>query len=243
LGHGHTDNPAEEDIRGWTMAGSVDHFIRFLETLDAGPYHLVGQSRGGYVVTRTALERPDLVASLTIGDSNTVAPGGARNEGIHLRNPHPSGSLKAMEFTTNLYYFSPEALSRSLIQKKLDLLATPKIKAAIACIAVVDDCGQLIAFERMEGGKVTSSTIAIDKAFTAAAAKKATHEYGAASQPGSAAYGINSALGGRLMVVGGGLPVVHGAEVVGGIGISSGTPAQDLAVAQAAIDHWAAAAG
>lgn len=106
------------------------------------------------------------------------------------------------------------------------------------CIAVVDDSGQMIAFERMEGGKVTSTTIAIDKAFTAAAAKKATHEYGTASQPGSPAYGINSAIGGRLMVVGGGLPVIWQGQVVGGIGISSGTPVQDQAVAQAAIDGW-----
>lgn len=109
------------------------------------------------------------------------------------------------------------------------------------CIAIVDDSGQLIAFERMEGGKVTSTTIAIDKAFTAAAAKKATHDYGSASQPGAPAYGINSAIGGRLMVVAGGLPVVWQGQVVGGIGISSGTPAQDQAVAQAGIDHWAAA--
>ena len=111
------------------------------------------------------------------------------------------------------------------------------------CIAVTDDSGQLIAFERMEGGKVSSTTIAIDKAFTAAAAKKATHDYGSASQPGAPAYGINSAIGGRLMVVAGGLPVVWRDEVVGGIGISSGTPAQDQEVAQAAIDAWVAAQG
>lgn len=106
------------------------------------------------------------------------------------------------------------------------------------CIAVVDAHGHLIAFDRMDGGKITSITIAIDKAFTAAAARKATHEYGAASQPGSPAYGINSAIGGRLMIVGGGLPVVVDSEVVGGIGISSGTPAEDLAVAKAAVDHF-----
>ncbi len=108
------------------------------------------------------------------------------------------------------------------------------------CIAITDEAGQLIAFQRMEGGKVTSTTIAIDKAFTAAAAKKATHEYGAASQPGAPAYGINAAIGGRLMVVGGGLPVLWDGEVVGGIGVSSGTPAQDQAVAQAGIDDWIA---
>ena len=108
------------------------------------------------------------------------------------------------------------------------------------CIAIVDESGNLIAFERMEGGKVTSTTIAIDKAYTAAAAKRATHEYGQASQPGSPAYGINSAIGGRLMVVGGGLPVIVDGAVVGGIGVSSGTPAQDQQVAQAGIDHFLA---
>lgn len=103
------------------------------------------------------------------------------------------------------------------------------------CIAVTDESGNLIAFERMDGGKVTSITIAIDKAFTAAGAKKATHEYGASSQPGAPAYGIASAIGGRLMVVGGGLPVIVNGEVVGGIGVSSGTPAQDREVAEAGI--------
>jgi uncharacterized protein GlcG (DUF336 family) len=108
------------------------------------------------------------------------------------------------------------------------------------CIAITDEGGNLIAFERMDGGKVTSITIAIDKSFTASAAKKATHEYGAISQPGGATYGIDSAIGGRLMVVGGGLPVVVNGEVVGGIGVSSGTPAQDREVAEAGIAHFLA---
>lgn len=104
------------------------------------------------------------------------------------------------------------------------------------CIAVTDESGQLVAFERMDGGKVTSSFIAQDKAFTAAGAKRSTESYGVASQPGSPAYGINSAIGGRLMVVAGGLPVVIDGEVVGGIGLSSGTPAQDAECAQAGVD-------
>jgi uncharacterized protein GlcG (DUF336 family) len=105
------------------------------------------------------------------------------------------------------------------------------------CIAITDEGGNLVAFERMDGGKVTSITIAIDKSYTASAAKKATHEYGEVSQPGAPVYGIASAIGGRLMVVGGGLPVVIDGDVVGGIGVSSGTPAQDREVAQAGIDH------
>ena len=106
------------------------------------------------------------------------------------------------------------------------------------CIAIVDESGQLVAFERMDGGKVTSSIIAQDKAFTAAGARKATHEYNAACQPGNLVFGIHTAIGGRLCVVGGGLPVTVDGEVVGGIGLSSGTPQQDMECAQAGIDHF-----
>lgn len=137
-----------------------------------------------------------------------------------------------------------------LITSRLDIEDARKIIAAATrkaqeigvpmCIAIADDSGNLVAFERMDGGKVTSITIAVDKAYTAAAAKKATHEYGAASQPGAPAYGINSAIGGRLMVVGGGLPIMADGAVVGSIGVSSGTPAQDITVAQAGVDGFAA---
>jgi uncharacterized protein GlcG (DUF336 family) len=107
------------------------------------------------------------------------------------------------------------------------------------CIAIADESGSLIAFDRMDGGKVTSITIAQDKAFTAAAARKATHEYNDVCIPGNLVFGIHTALGGRLCVVGGGLPVTVDGEVVGGIGLSSGTPQQDMQCAQAGIDHYA----
>lgn len=104
------------------------------------------------------------------------------------------------------------------------------------CIAIVDESGHLITFERMNGGKVTSIVVAQDKAFTAAAARKSTHEYNKACIPGNLVFGIHTALGGRLSVVGGGLPVIVGGDVVGGIGLSSGTPEQDMTCAQAGID-------
>jgi uncharacterized protein GlcG (DUF336 family) len=106
------------------------------------------------------------------------------------------------------------------------------------CIAVTDDSGQLIAFERMDGGKITSTHIAQDKAFTAAGAKRSTESYWSASQPGQPAYGINSAIQGRLMVVAGGIPVVVDNDVVGAVGVSSGTPTQDHDCAQAGIDYF-----
>jgi uncharacterized protein GlcG (DUF336 family) len=103
------------------------------------------------------------------------------------------------------------------------------------CIAVVDESGTPIAFERMDGGKVHSVQLAIDKAFTAASARRGTHEYNALCTPGNLAFGIHTALGGRFCIVAGGLPVIVEGVTVGGIGVSSGTPQQDMLCAEAGV--------
>ena len=108
------------------------------------------------------------------------------------------------------------------------------------CIAVTDDSGNLIAFERMNGGKAHSIEVAQDKAFTAGAARKATHEYNAVNTPGNLAFGIHTEAGGHISTVGGGLPVVIEGDCVGGIGASSGSPQQDMEVSQAGLDHFLA---
>ncbi len=108
------------------------------------------------------------------------------------------------------------------------------------CIAVTDESGHLIAFERMDGAKVLSVTLAHDKAMTAAISKKGTHEYNEASVPGNLTFGIHTTLGGRFCIVGGGRPVVRRSRVVGGIGVSGGVPEQDMAVAQAGLAYFEA---
>lgn len=106
------------------------------------------------------------------------------------------------------------------------------------CIAVTDESGNLLTFDRMDGGKVSSISIAIDKAFTAAVAKKGTHIYNELCQPGKPTFGIHITNGGHFCIIGGGLPVTVNGEIVGGIGISSGTAEQDVQVAQAALDYF-----
>lgn len=103
-------------------------------------------------------------------------------------------------------------------------------------IAVTDDSGALIAFEKMDGAKILSESFAIDKSFTATGTRKGTHELNEANQPGKQTHGLASAMGGRMLVLSGGLPIIVDDEVVGGIGVSSGSPAQDLEVAQAGVN-------
>ena len=103
-------------------------------------------------------------------------------------------------------------------------------------IAITDDNGSLLMFHRMDGGRITSIDVAINKAFTAAAARRSTRAYGEVSGPGGPAFGIHVSNQGRFMIVAGGLPVFVNDEIVAGIGCSSGTPDQDEVVAQSGVD-------
>lgn len=110
-------------------------------------------------------------------------------------------------------------------------------------IAVVDDAGHLVAFRRMDGAKFFSIEIAMAKAFTAAGARKPTRDIGPATQPGAAGFGAQALLGGRFTTLPGGIPLVVDGLVVGAIGVSSGSTAEDQEVAEAAVAHFAATAG
>lgn len=106
------------------------------------------------------------------------------------------------------------------------------------CIAVTDESGHLMAFERMDGGKVSSSPIAIDKAFTGAVARKGTHVYNELCQPGKPTFGIHVTNNGHFSIIGGGFPVTVDGVIVGGVGISSGTAHEDQIVAEFALTYF-----
>jgi uncharacterized protein GlcG (DUF336 family) len=105
-------------------------------------------------------------------------------------------------------------------------------------IAVVSHEGNLIAFEKMDGAWLASVDIAISKAFTAASLQTATADLAEAVQPNQSLYGLNTTNDGRLVVFGGGIPLVRDGTVVGAIGVSGSTVADDVAVAQAGADAF-----
>lgn len=100
-------------------------------------------------------------------------------------------------------------------------------------IAVVDAGGNLIAHVRMDGAWIGSIDISVNKAFTARAFDISTKDLGENSQPGQQFYGIHASNGGRIMIFAGGLPLRQGSEVIGAIGVSGGSGAQDQSVAEA----------
>lgn len=105
-------------------------------------------------------------------------------------------------------------------------------------IAVVDRGGNLVAFERMDDAWLASTDIAISKAFTAASLTMPTEDLAEPTQPGESLYGLNTTNDGRLVVFGGGIPLVQDEEVVGAVGVSGGSVEQDVEVAQASVDAF-----
>jgi uncharacterized protein GlcG (DUF336 family) len=102
-------------------------------------------------------------------------------------------------------------------------------------IAVCDDGGNLVAFERMDGALVGAIQIAIDKAYTSATWGSATAEEGNMAQPGGPEYGANTLCGGRIVILGGGIPIKLKNVTLGAVGCSSGAAEQDIAVADAGV--------
>ena len=102
------------------------------------------------------------------------------------------------------------------------------------CIAVVDEGCNLLAFVRMDGARVLSIESATRKAMTAATTGKPS-----AALPADKAATLAAATDGRMTNLKGGLPLLVEGQVVGGVGVGSGTGEQDLAVAEAAVAAFA----
>ncbi|WP_342354932.1 heme-binding protein [Neobacillus mesonae] len=102
-------------------------------------------------------------------------------------------------------------------------------------ISVVDEGGNLIAVHRMDDAWLASIEIAQNKAWTSVALKMPTANLAAAAVPAAELYGLNTTNSGRLVVFGGGIPLVSDGKVVGAVGVSGSTVPHDVQVAEAAV--------
>ena len=114
-----------------------------------------------------------------------------------------------------------------------------------AVIAVVNKGGRPVAVHCMDESYIASYDIALNKAYTCAALKMSTAELKKLSQPGGDLYGIQHTNNGQIVIFGGGVPVTYGGKVIGGLGVSGGSEAQDTALAEygeklikEALDLW-----
>tara|TARA_A100001037_G_C15147001_1_gene636784 strand:- start:2872 stop:3762 length:891 start_codon:yes stop_codon:yes gene_type:complete len=109
LGQGYTQNPLQD--RDYTMAQVVRHACATLDKMEIKGAHLVGHSRGGYITCRMTMDRPDLVSTCTIIDSNSCAPGIGLNEIVLANPPEPRLSAESQRWIMEHYSHSSAHVS------------------------------------------------------------------------------------------------------------------------------------
>jgi uncharacterized protein GlcG (DUF336 family) len=101
-------------------------------------------------------------------------------------------------------------------------------------IAIVDPNGTLVYFEKMDNTQNGSANVAVDKARSAALFKRPTKAFQDALAAGGDGLRILALQG--AVPVDGGFPIIVAGKIIGAIGASGGTSAQDGQVAKAGSD-------
>lgn len=123
------------------------------------------------------------------------------------------------------------AAQRSIVAAHAEAVS----RGVLVSAAVVDAGGNLIAFGRMDGAEIAGPVLAVDKAYTAVANRIATAELAQLAAPGGELFGLHANGGGRFVIFGGGVPVFDGDDVVGAVGVSGASTADDDACARAGV--------
>ena len=126
------------------------------------------------------------------------------------------------------YIYSKPEMTLALAKKIAAAVETEAEKIGVKAVIAVAGSGAAIIFaEAMDGAYIASLDIAAGKAYTSAAIKMSTKNLKNLAQPGGDLYGIQNTNGGKIVIFGGGEPLIYNGECVGAIGVSGGSEAED----------------
>jgi glc operon protein GlcG len=108
-------------------------------------------------------------------------------------------------------------------------------------LAIVDPNGTLVYYEKIDNTQIGSANVAINKARSAALYKRPTKAFEEALAKGGDGLKVLRLEG--AIPVEGGVPIVMDGKIVGAIGMSGGTSAQDAQCAQVGADALKQAGG
>ena len=103
-------------------------------------------------------------------------------------------------------------------------------------VAIVDPSGNLVYYEKMDNTQLGSANVSVDKARSAALFKRPTKAFQDALAAGGENLRILRLQG--TIPVEGGFPLLLDGKIVGGIGVSGATSAQDAQCAKAGADAF-----
>ena len=98
----------------------------------------------------------------------------------------------------------------------------------LAVVAAVSDAsGRPIAVHCMDGAYHGSFDVAVNKTYTSTAFQMSTAKLSRLCQPGQDLYGLQFSNNGKVMILGGGEPLMVGKTMIGALGVSGGSAQED----------------
>ncbi len=116
------------------------------------------------------------------------------------------------------------ALARELSRQVIEEAARIGVKAVCA---VADSGARPILVECTDDSYIASYDIALNKAFTSVSLKMKTSVLADLAKPNGSLYGIQNTNDGKIVIFGGGVPLVKDGKIIGGFGVSGGSAEQD----------------
>ena len=98
--------------------------------------------------------------------------------------------------------------------------------------AVSDESGKIVAVHCMDGAYHGSYDVAVNKCFTSTAFQMPTSKLAELCKPGGELYGLQFSNDGKVMILGGGVPLYSEGRLIGALGVSGGTAERDTALAE-----------
>ena len=139
-----------------------------------------------------------------------------------------------------MYVADSKRLTHAGAKKIVDTAVAKARQAGISISVVVADAGgNLLALERMDGGRFHTVHSATTKAVCCASNKRPTSSHGAQGQALDVAHALGLALAAgpeRWTAMEGGCPIIVGGECVGGVGVSGGDWATDERIARESVE-------
>ena len=131
LGCGYTDNPRTDE--DYVIGSAVEHLHGFIAALGLGPVDVAGHSRGGYVVTRLALERPEDVRTLVIVDSSSLmTPANPQYEAWDREGQKYSDLIQRHRYLVTANSFSGDHITDHYLDVAVEIDQLPKTAAGKA---------------------------------------------------------------------------------------------------------------
>lgn len=130
-------------------------------------------------------------------------------------------------------YTTQTTITLSAAKRLCEAVEAEAARIGVKPVVVVSGAGaHPVCVHAADDSYIASYDVALSKAYTVVALKMSTSTLKALTQPGGSLYGIELTNDCRIVIFGGGEPLLIGDTVIGGLGVSGGSEEQDTYLAE-----------